>query len=169
MDCPIKSQENTDWLLDFAAGRLRGESAAELARHVEMCGDCARFVGAQQAVWNALDQWEPEPLSLDFDRRLYRSIDEARPASGLPRMLRRLFRPLQPLWRPLVPLAAACLLIVAGVMLHTPQAVIAPVDPTTARVEKIEPEQVERTLDDMEMLRELEVTPDQEGNPSKSL
>ena len=55
MDCPIKTQEKADWLLDFSAGRLRGERAAELARHVETCGDCAGFVRAQQAVWNALD------------------------------------------------------------------------------------------------------------------
>ena len=168
MDCPIKTQENTDWLLDYAAGRLRGERAAQFARHVETCGDCAGFVNAQQVVWNALDQWEPEVVSLDFDRRLYRSIEEVRSSSGLPRMLRRLFGPLQPLWRPVVPLAAACLLIVAGVMLHAPQAVISPGD-AAAHVEKIEPEQVERTLDDMQMLRELAVTPDQGENPSKSM
>jgi hypothetical protein len=53
-------------------------------------------------------------------------------------------------------------------MLHTPQAVMVPVD-SAARVEKIEPEQVERTLDDMQMLRELAVTPDQGENPSKSM
>jgi|SRR5579859_1208927 len=168
MDCPIKTQESTDWLLDFVAGRLHGERAAELVRHVEACNDCANFVAAQRVVWNALDQWEPEPLSIDFDRRLYRSIEAARPASGLAGMLRRIFGPLQPLWRPVVPLAAACLLIVAGVMLHAPQAVIAPLD-GTARVEKIEPEQVERTLDDMQMLRELVVAPEQGKNISKSM
>src|SRR6266481_818274 len=120
MDCPIKTQENTDWLLDYAAGRLRGECAVQFARHVETCGDCAGFVSAQQVVWTALDQWEPDAVSIDFDRRLYRTIDEARPSSGLPRVLRRVFHPLQPLWRPVVPVAAACLLIVAGVMLHAP-------------------------------------------------
>jgi len=52
--------------------------------------------------------------------------------------------------------------------MHAPQAVIAPAD-GTARVEKVEPEQVERTLDDMQMLRELAVTPDQGENPSKSM
>src|SRR5580765_5514539 len=144
MDCPIKTQENTDWLLDYAGGRLRGERAGLIARHVETCGDCARFVTAQQAVWNALDQWEPEAVSMDFDRRLYRRIENARSSSGLPRalpsMLRHLFHPLQPLWRPVVPLAAACLLIVAGVMLDAPRAVILPAD-GTARVEKVEPEQ----------------------------
>src|SRR5947207_7225011 len=120
MDCPIKTQENTDWLVDFVAGRLRGERAAQLARHVETCNDCASFVSAQQDVWSALDQWEPEPVSLDFDRRLYRSIEAARPAAGLAGMLRRVIGPMQPLWRPVVPLAAASLLIVAGVMLHAP-------------------------------------------------
>jgi len=117
MDCPIKTQEDTNWLLDYTAGRLRGERAAQFARHVETCGDCAGFVNAQQVLWNALDQWEPEAVSMDFDRRLYRRIEESRPSSGFPGMVRRLFHPLQPLWRPVVPLAAACLLVVAGVML----------------------------------------------------
>ncbi len=168
MDCPIRTQENTDWLLDLAAGRLRGERAAELARHVETCGDCAGFVNAQQAIWNALDEWEPEPVSLDFDRRLYKTIEAARPASGLARMVRRVIGPLQPLWRPVVPLAAACLLIVAGVMLHAPRTLMGPVD-SAVRVERIEPEQVERTLDDMQMLRELAVTPEQGEDSSKSM
>lgn len=164
MDCPIKTQENTDWLLDYAGGKLRGERAAQLARHVETCGHCAGFVTAQQAVWNALDRWEPEAVSMDFDRRLYRSIEEAQPLSWM----RRLFSPLQPLWRPVLPLAAVCLLIVAGVLLHNPQAVIVP-EGSPTRVEKIEPEQVERALDDMQMLRELALTPEQGGNPSKSM
>ena len=53
-------------------------------------------------------------------------------------------------------------------MLHAPQAVISPAD-AAGRVEKIEPEQVERTLDDMQMLRELAVTPEPGENPSKSM
>jgi anti-sigma factor RsiW len=160
MDCPIRTQENTEWLLDYSAGRLDREHAALVARHVETCQECARFVEGQQRVWNALSQWEVDPVSAGFDRRLYRAID-AEPVSWK----ERLFRPLQPLWRPIIPLAAACLLIVVGVVLHVPQATIRP----AASVEKIEAEQVERTLDDMQMLRELEMTPRQEENTSKSL
>lgn len=163
MDCPIRTQDNTDWLLDYAAGRLKREHAALMARHVETCQECARIVEAQQRVWNALSQWEVDPVSAGFDRRLYRTIG-AQPVSWKD----RLFRPLAPLWRPLVPLAAACLLIVVGVVLHAPQAT--PTAATSqAAVEKIEAEQVERTLDDMQMLRELEMTPKQEGKTSKSL
>jgi hypothetical protein len=160
MDCPIRTQENRDWLLDYAAGRLDREHAVLMARHAETCQLCARFVEGQQRVWNALSQWEVDPVSAGFDRRLYRAID-AQPVSWK----ERLFRPLQPLWRPVIPLAAACLLIAVGVVLHAPQATIRP----AASVEKIEAEQVERTLDDMQMLRELEMTPKQEENTSKSL
>jgi anti-sigma factor RsiW len=158
MDCPIRTQENTDWLLDYSAGRLNREHAALMASHVETCQECGRFVDAQQRVWNALSQWEVDPVSAGFDRRLYRTID-AQPVSWRD----RLFRPLEPLWRPIIPLAAACLLIVVGVVLHAPQATLT-MAPSQAAVEKTEAEQVERTLDDMQMLRELEMTPKQEEN-----
>jgi anti-sigma factor RsiW len=164
MDCPIKTQENMDWLLDYAAGRLGPAQSALLARHVETCPACARFVEGQQLVWSALSQWEPRPVSADFDRRLYRRI-ESKPESRLGRW----FGPLQPLWRPVVPLAAACLLIVAGVVLHIPRAPLS-IGDAPMRMERIEPEQVERTLDDMQMLRELGITPQPEENtPGKSM
>jgi hypothetical protein len=164
MNCPIKTKENTEWLLDYSAGRLNRERTALVERHLETCQDCARVVDAQGVVWNALSHWEPPELSADFDRSLYRQIEQAKPASWLD----RLFSPLQSLWRPVVPLAAACLLIVAGVALHTPEAALIP-GHSQARVESIEPEQVERTLDDIQMLRELEPTPRPEGNPPKSM
>jgi anti-sigma factor RsiW len=164
MICPIKSKENTEWLLDYSAGRLDRERAVAVAQHVESCPDCARFIEGQQMVWNALGQWEPEPVSSDFDRRLYRMIDQKERRSWISRW----FRPLQPLWRPVVPVAAACLLIVVGVVLRTPDTAVNPIHPQT-RVEAIEAEQVERTLDDMQMLRELELTPRQEDKTSKSM
>jgi anti-sigma factor RsiW len=150
MDCPVKTQQNREWLLDYSAGRLDRQHAVMVERHVEACPDCARFVDEQRRVWEALGQWEPQEISADFNRRLYQKIDQAKPASWL-----------QLLWRPLVPVAAACLLLVAGVALHTPTA--------TPRVESVEPEQVERTLDDLQMLRELALTPPKETNTSRPM
>jgi anti-sigma factor RsiW len=164
MNCPIKTHENADWLLDYSAGKLNAERTTLVERHMETCLDCARFVEGQRVVWSALSQWEPGDVSADFNRRLYQRIDQARPASWF----NRLFRPLGPLWRPVVPLAAACLLIIAGVALHAPEAAV-PRNNAQARIEGIEPEQVERTLDDMQMLRELGVTPQQEQNNSKPM
>jgi len=162
MNCPIKTQENREWLLEYSAGRLDRERTSMMERHVEACPACARFVQEQRVVWDALGQWETPDLSADFDRRLYQRIDRAQPSSWLARFL----RPFQPLWRPMVPVAAMCLLIVAGVVLHTPTA---GVNPAHARVESVEPEQVERTLDDLQMLRELAITPKQETKTSQPM
>jgi hypothetical protein len=50
--------------------------------------------------------------------------------------------------------AAACLLLTAGVLLEQPA--ISPAPPTDmAQVDTVQPEQVERTLDAMEMLNEF--------------
>lgn len=155
MNCPIKTQENREWLLEYSAGRLDGERASMLEHHVEACPACARFVEEQRVVWDALGQWETPDLSTDFNRRLYQKIDRAQPSSWLHRF-----------WRPLVPVAALCLLIVAGVVLRTPTA---GVNPAGSRVESVEPEQVERTLDDLQMLRELSMTPDQETKTSQPM
>jgi len=72
-----------------------------------------------------LDQWEPEAVSLDFDRRLYRSIEESGPRPGFLAWCAPL-PSVTAMWRPVVPLALR-VCCVAGVMLHAPQAVIAPV------------------------------------------
>lgn len=156
MDCPIRSKENREWLLDYAAGRLDRQHAGMVEQHMEGCTDCVRFVAEQRVVWDALGQWEPKEISADFNRRLYQKIEQAKPASWL-----------QLFWRPLMPVVAACLLIVAGVALHTPAAKPIANGPQ-ANVESVEPEQVERTLDDLQMLRELALTP-QEAKTSQPM
>jgi hypothetical protein len=58
-----------------------------------------------------------------------------------------------------VPLAAAaCLLVLAGVILERPREMAVPED-LAERIESIQPDQVERTLDDMEMLRQFRLNP----------
>lgn len=159
MHCPIRTQENREWLLEYSAGRLDREYAAMVEQHIEACPACARFVEEQRVVWDALSQWESPDLSADFNRRLYHKIDQVQPTSWVERFLR-------PFWRPMVPVAAACLLIVAGVALHTPTRGVNAVNP---RVESVEPEQVERTLDDLQMLRELALTPQQETGTTQPM
>jgi len=153
MNCPIKTQENREWLLEYSAGRLDREHSAMIEQHIKACPACAQFVEEQRVVWNALSQWEAPDLSAGFNRGLYQRIDRVQPSSWVQRFL-------GPLWRPMVPVAAMCLLIVAGFVLHTPTAGLNPA--ASPRVESVEPEQVERTLDDLQMLRELALTPPQE-------
>ena len=43
------------------------------------------FRSEQAAVWEALDVWEPAPVSVDFNRKLWRRIDAAAadPGTGI--------------------------------------------------------------------------------------
>ena len=156
MKCPM--EENAEMLLDYCAGKLDSESQAVLERHLAACPACREFQTRQEAVWQALDSWEAMPVSPDFDRRLYRRIEEeAARASWWSRLVQP-FRPMfeAPLMSRSVPLAAAaCLLVLAGVIMERPGNVA--VSEEAASIESIQPDQVERTLDDMEMLRQFKL------------
>ncbi len=151
MRCGIESQEHTEKLLAWCSHRLDGGDAAAIERHVQSCAACREFVQRQQAVLQALDNWEAPPVSPDFDHRLYARI--AQDVSWWDRLVRP-FRPLA-LRQGLPIAAAAALMIVAGLLVERPaNRPPAPV-PESAQVETASPDQVERALDDMEMLREL--------------
>jgi hypothetical protein len=155
MNCPMESREHAEWLLDYRAGKLKPESAAKLEEHIATCRACEEFARGQRAVWEALDGWEAAPVSADFDRRLYQRI-EAQVSwwDVLVRPFRSPFRAVTPR-RTLAALAAACLLLTAGILLEPPAISPAPAPNDMAQVDTVQPEQVERTLDAMEMLNEF--------------
>ena len=155
MNCPMESREQVQWLLDYRAGKLEPELEARLEEHIATCGACEEFARGQRVVWEALDGWEAAPVSTDFDRRLYRRI-EAQVAwwEPLVRPFRSGFRAVTPR-RILAATAAACLLLTAGVLLEQPAVLPAPAPTDMAQVDTVQPEQVERTLDAMEMLSEF--------------
>ena len=166
MKCPMESYENAELLLAYCARRLDPETQAVLERHLGACPECREFQKAQSAMWEALDAWEAMPVSSDFDRRLYRRIEEEEARAS---WWSRLMRPFRPMFVPMsmsrsVPVAAAaCLLILAGVILERPVSVVPP--DVDARLESLQPDQVERTLDEMEMLRQFRVTAVQDAAP----
>ena len=163
---PMKSQQEAALLLDYCAGRLNEGSARDLERHMAECAACTEFVAAQQALWNAMNDWHAPEVSADFDRLLARRMRETNSSSWIERM-RHALRPT--LARPAFALAAVCLVMVAGLLLQNPRTGVVPADDSHARVEKIEPEQVERALDDMQMLRELSSAPSTEAASPKTL
>ena len=106
--------------------------------HIEACPACREFAGGQQAVWQALDAWEPAAVSMDFDRRLYARIEQ----TGL------LVDPSDPAAESAVPARAAdCRSrrrghLVAGLLMNRPAAIpVAPVE-QSAQVETLQPDQV---------------------------
>ena len=112
MNCPMESQESSALLLAFSSNRLDPDKAVPVQRHVETCSACQQFLAGQAAVWEALDMWKPEPVSADFDRRLYQRIDQHVSWWDL---LLRPFRPAA-LSRGLPIAAAAGVLIMAGLL-----------------------------------------------------
>ncbi len=143
MKCPIKTQENPDVVLAYCAGSLSRDTAAELERHMEACPECRSTVDAQQAVWDALDRWEAAPVAADFDRRLYRRIEREASVRWWSRLR-------------LVPVAvAASLLLVAGALVDTNRPAVQ--GRAELRFETVQADQVEATLEDMELLRSFTV------------
>jgi len=142
---------NADHLLDYVAGKLNGGARAQMAEHVESCAACRELAGGQQAVWQALEGWEPDAISMDFDRRLYRRIEEQ---VSWWAMVVRPFR--VALVRRALPIAAAAALtITAGILIERTGAGPAPVaHPQTAHVE-LQPDQLQSALDDLETLQQF--------------
>jgi len=149
MRCPVETQDNAELLLSYSARRLNPQSTAILEAHMEVCPQCREFRDGQRALWEALDQWEARPISADFNRRLYRKIEEQDQLGWW----ERIFGSGRPMFlRPALPLAAtACLVLVAGLMIDPGRIVTTAGETPQVR----EVEQVERTLEDMEMLRQF--------------
>ena len=148
MRCPIQSGENAELLLAYCARKLDPETTAVLERHMAQCAQCREFSEQQRAVWEALEVWEALPVSPDFDERLYKRLEVAggRKRSRLADLRAWLPRPL--------PLAAASVVLAAALLLRPPQA---PVAPESDQTELLEVERAERALEDIEMLRTLDL------------
>jgi len=169
MRCPLEDRENAgkenaELLLNYSARRLDSRTTAVLEAHMGSCPACRGFRDEQQALWMTLDQWEAHPVSLDFDRRLYRKIEE----QGQLSWWSRLFGPLRPmLLQPALPLVAtACLMLVGGFVSIGPGGVVAPVAVDNPQVREVE--QVEKALDDLDMLRQFDLVATREDH-SRSL
>jgi hypothetical protein len=147
--CPMENNA-IELLLDYSAGRLNAPARASLELHMESCVDCASFRMEQTAVWDALDLWEPAPVSMDFNRNLWRRIDAAA-ARPWYRKLAEAIRLTD--WKPILPLTAAVALIAAGFLLDHPGS--KPAGGFTVN----EVNQVEQTLDDIQLLHQLDVAP----------
>lgn len=152
MKCPI--QTNEDILLDYCAGKLAPEASVTFERHMETCADCRMVVNAQKSAWNDLDFLEAMPISADFDRKLYARIEQYENSSWWSKLWNR--GALQPFsFGPAVPIATVCVTVFAAVMLYLPASAPKMDIPAPNKIESSEIDQLERTLEDMEMLNQV--------------
>jgi anti-sigma factor RsiW len=149
--CPLEKGNAAELVLAYGAGTLDADGDAAFERHILSCADCRDLAAAQQAVWSALDDWKPEPISSNFDEKLYQRIltEEQRP------WWQRLLRANWSL-RPAMPLAAACGILIAVFLLQSPEPAPPPAPPASSSPQ-LRIEQVERALDDIDMLKQLGV------------
>jgi len=156
--CPIQNSKNAAMLLDYLDRRLDWSATIEFERHISGCAACQQTLAAQREVWNALDSWSPGPVSEDFDRRLFERIGQEERKPVWTRAWRWLTTAAMPFhFKPAMPLAAACMVIVAGFLLQAPREADLGAE---LKTELLEVEQVEQTLGDVEMLRDLGVDDD---------
>ena len=172
-DCPLRKEETADLWLDYSAKRLDAAGVAMLERHGENCLECSKFRMEQTVVWDALDRWEPMPVSMDFNRRLWRRIDAAANAPWY-RSLADSLRFAN--WKAVFPLAATILVIAGGFLLDHPRNSApgnrAPGNRAAASIEGVsvtQADQLEQTLDDIQMLRQLDGANTPNGGSSKRM
>lgn len=164
MLCPIQSGENAEWLLAYCARKLDPATMAALEQHMQHCEECRTFGAQQKLVWEALDCWEAMPVSPDFDQRLYRRIEQSQER-------RRWAAVLAPGWlsgllRPSRSLAAASVLVLAVLLLRSPAPVAVPASDSA---EWLEVERAESALEDIEVLRALNLMARADGPAERKM
>jgi anti-sigma factor RsiW len=149
MRCPSETPEGAELLLAFSSRELDPERTAAMGNHAANCAACSRLVVAQRLVDDAMDLWDAPAVSADFDRRLYRRIEQEVPWWEF------LVRPLRPAFsaRFLPVAAAAGLLVAAGIWIQRPAE--APAAPSSARIEALPPDQAENALQEMQTIQEF--------------
>jgi hypothetical protein len=152
MNCPLQSEESAAVLLDYCAGAGTPAPNRELARHLNACERCRNFCEQQAHVWNALDGWRAPAVTPGFDRRL---SDRMRETPFWGRMFDRVR---QRSMRPALPVAVAVLVLVAGALLRQSHTGLSGARPALVGV--ADAEQVERALDDVDMLGQLDAAAD---------
>jgi anti-sigma-K factor RskA len=157
MTCPLRT-DNADVLLDYCARSLDAERKATIEKHMENCADCREMVSAQLQIWSAMDLYDAEPVSADFDRKLYSRIEEMNRVPAWERFWAPVRQYLQgrPAWKPVLSVAAASavLVVVFAIGSNVPQPNR---EQATTIIDVRDVEQAERALEDIEMLRQFDV------------
>ncbi len=162
MGCPIEDDGGGELILAYGARTLAPQQQVELERHLESCASCRELAEAQRTVWSALDAWTPTAVSWNFDERLFRRIENEQQSAWWRRLL-----PVNWSWRPAVPVGVASAALIAAFLLKNPA--LLP-DTQSQPQPKLEIEQVEHALDDMDMLKQLGLESSAEkANPAEKI
>lgn len=77
MKCPTEGPGGAEILLAYTSNRLAAGVQHEIEEHMQVCSACLTRFREHRALWQILDQWQPDPVSKDFDDRLFERIAKA--------------------------------------------------------------------------------------------
>lgn len=147
--CAGPDRMSEELLLDYSAGRLNPAQMAQINSHTLTCAACESLVLAQTTVWEAMDTWEPVAVSNDFNRSLWRKIDGL---DSLP-WYQKLADSLRlGSWKPALSVTTALVLVATGFVFDH-RARLSELSP--AMVAAADVEQVEQSLEDIQLLGQL--------------
>jgi anti-sigma factor RsiW len=149
MECPIKAGGKKDLLLDYCARALDAGMAAEVEAHIAACPGCKAWTEAHSRTWTLLDDWQPAPVSPEFERRLRERIAIEAERTPWWKAVWQSFvaRPL----KPALTAALVGLLLAAGLLFVRPSSN----PPPHPGQETMDADHLEKALDDVDMLRQL--------------
>jgi anti-sigma factor RsiW len=164
-NCPTE-----DMVPDYIAGRLNRTQVSLFEAHAEHCARCAALCTSQAAVWQSLDEWKPAPVSAGFNRELWRRIDaDARQSSWT----RELAAALQfSFWKRLAPLGVAMAVIVTAFVFDHPGKQAGTLQPQSGAsivITASEADQLDRALDDIQLLNEVDAATAAPAQPASSV
>jgi anti-sigma factor RsiW len=167
MICIKDNPKGAEILTDYCASKLDPGRASELGTHLEQCAECRELVEAQKTVWEMLEVWKPVEVSPDFDAKLYARIAQDNTEPAWKRWFLRILQPAEPgvFWKPVAAVAAMGAVLSLALVVHAPFAAhpvagdAAPQAQVQSHSDKIDVEQVEQALDDLDMLTPVGQSP----------
>jgi anti-sigma factor RsiW len=158
--------DSAEVLFAYVDGTLESGQAAALESHTAGCVACRTLVEGQRAVWSVLDQWEAPEVSPEFNRKLHAAVAAGEGHGGWIERVSSWIVGLSP-GNLMVP-AGALALVVAAVMLTQMPRGTGQVVEQKAGIEG-EVKQMERTLDDLDVLSTLDAALADEKLPQEKL
>jgi hypothetical protein len=177
MRCPRTSRGGKAKLVAFVAGTVRGPEGARLRIHLDGCAHCSEYVAGQKAIWQLMDEWEPEYPSAScgasFGNEVAARVASLAPEPWLVKCGRWVMgRILQPA---LTVTAITAILAIgfyvrdpfAGTSRNSSPVRSTPVAPRI--ISPVEADQMDRAFNDMQMLHQLDSVSDGAKDVSRSL
>ncbi len=158
MECPFRTGETKGLLLDYCSHTLDAKAMADVEKHLAECPHCRAWTDAHTRTWMLLDEWEPAPVSPDFERKLRERVaaEGARTSKWKAIWVALTTRPL----KPAIAVAAAVVLLIVGLLFVRPKPA-----PTVQRAQEVmDADHLEKALDDVDMLRQLGVATEKQDS-----